>query len=385
MSREERADDPYPGARQRLVAARRWVIKIGSALLTGSGRGLDRDGLARWADGIARLRAAGHEVVLVSSGAVAEGMVRLGMVARPESIHELQAAAAVGQMGLIQAWEVAFARHGLHTALVLLTHEDLSDRSRYLNARATLRALLAHSVVPVVNENDTVATEEIRFGDNDTLGALVANLLEADVLVLLTDQPGLRERDPGLDPDAPRVSCALAADPALDAMAGLGSGRLGRGGMFTKLRAARLAARSGALTVIADGGDEGCIDALVAGKDVGTLLLPETERLAARKRWIVGHLQPRGTLIVDAGAVTALRQHGRSLLPVGVVEVRGDFARGEVVSCRTAAGEEIARGLVNYSAAEAARIQGRSSREIVDLLGYGGEPEIVHRDNLVLV
>lgn len=376
-----------PEGRARLAGARRWVVKIGSSLLTSSGRGLDRGAIERWAAELAALRGLGHEVVLVSSGAVAEGVLRLGLAQRPERIHQLQAAAAVGQMGLIQAWETAFSRHGLHTALVLLTHDDLSDRRRYLNARSTLRTLLDHGVIPVINENDTVATDEIRFGDNDSLGALVANLLEVDVLVLLTDQAGLRERDPRLDAAAPRISVALASDPALDVMAGDGgaAGALGRGGMYTKLRAARLAARSGACTLIANGQEAGIIGRLKAGSDEGTLLLPETGRLAARKRWIAGHLQTRGTVIVDAGAVAALREHGRSLLAVGVIDVVGDFERGEVVSCCDESGLEVARGLVNYGADETGRIRGRASREIMSLLGYAGEPELMHRDNLVLV
>ncbi|TVS11278.1 MAG: glutamate 5-kinase [Gammaproteobacteria bacterium] len=374
-----------PEARARLGTARRWVIKIGSALLTASGRGLDRDRIECWAEELAGLRRQGYQLALVSSGAVAEGVSRLGLARRPDRIHELQAAAAVGQMGLIQAWETAFARHGLHTALVLLTHDDLADRERYLNARSTLRTLLDHGVIPVINENDTVATDEIRFGDNDTLGALVANLLEADALMLLTDQPGLHERDPRQDASAAVVPCALAADPVLDTMAGVGAGHLGRGGMVTKLRAARLAARSGACTLIADGREAGIIGRLAAGGSEGTLLLPETERLAARKRWIAGQLQTRGTLVVDAGAAAALRDHGRSLLPVGVRSVEGAFVRGEVVVCRDESGREIARGLVNYSAAEARRISGRTSAEIASLLGFAGEPELVHRDNLVLV
>lgn len=373
--------------RQPLRAARSWVVKIGSALLTSSGRGLDLVAIERWATELAALQQRGHRLVLVSSGAVAEGVLRLGLSRRPERIHQLQAAAAVGQMGLIQAWERAFARHGRHTALVLLTHDDLSDRRRYLNARSTLRTLLDHGVIPVINENDTVATDEIRFGDNDTLGALVANLLEVDALLLLTDQDGLRERDPRQDPAAPRVPVAMAVDARLDAMVGDGNaaGVLGRGGMFTKLRAARLAARSGACTVIADGRGPGIIERLAAGSDEGSLLLPETERLAARKRWIAGHLQTRGTLVVDAGAVAALREQGRSLLPVGVLAVIGDFARGEVVSCRDQAGVEVARGLINYAADETQRICGRSSAEIASVLGYAGEPELLHRDNLVLV
>jgi glutamate 5-kinase len=359
------------------------VVKLGSALLTGDGRGLDAAGIARWAGELAALRRAGAEVVLVSSGAVAEGVVRLGLARRPESIHELQAAAAVGQMGLIQAWETAFARHGLHTALVLLTHDDLADRARYLNARSTLRTLLAHGVVPVVNENDTVATEEIRFGDNDTLAALVTNLVEADALVLLTDQDGLRERDPRQDPTAPRVDVARAGDPALDAMAGTG-GRLGRGGMATKVRAARLAARSGASTCILDGRRAGALAAVADGTVDGTLLIAEEARLAARKRWIAGQLQTRGTLVIDAGAVEVLRERGRSLLPVGVRAVHGRFARGEVVVCVDEGGREIARGLVNYSSEETERIRGQVSGRIGELLGYAGEPELIHRDDLVL-
>ncbi|MEE4382221.1 MAG: glutamate 5-kinase [Pseudomonadales bacterium] len=369
--------------RRALAGARRWVVKIGSALLTGDGRGLDGAGIARWAGELAALRRAGAEVVLVSSGAVAEGVVRLGLARRPESIHELQAAAAVGQMGLIQAWETAFARHGLHTALVLLTHDDLADRARYLNARSTLRTLLGHGVVPVVNENDTVATEEIRFGDNDTLAALVTNLVEADALVLLTDQDGLRERDPRQDPSAPRVDAARAGDPALDAMAGTG-GRLGRGGMATKVRAARLAARSGASTCILDGRRAGILAAVAEGTVDGTLLVAEEARLAARKRWIAGQLQTRGTLVIDAGAVEVLRERGRSLLPVGVRAVHGRFARGEVVVCVDEAGREIARGLVNYSSEETERIRGQASGRIGELLGYAGEPELIHRDDLVL-
>lgn len=381
MSVRRVAEEP---ARNGLRQTSRWVVKIGSALVTQSGRGLDHARMEAWASQIAALRAAGHEVVLVSSGAVAEGLVRLGLHRRPEAVPELQAAAAVGQMGLIQAWERAFARHGLPTALILLTHEDLSDRTRYLNARAAVRTLLRHGVVPVVNENDTVATDEIRFGDNDTLGALVTNLIEAEALVLLTDQAGLRERDPRLDPQAPRVAAAYASDPGLDAMAGTGAGHLGRGGMFTKLRAARMASRSGALTVIADGREAEVLQQVAAGHSIGTLLLPETERLAARKRWIAGQLQTRGTLLLDAGAVRALQHQGRSLLPVGVVAVRGQFARGDVVACLDPSGREVARGLVNYEATEARRLCGRSSAEMTALLGYGGEPEMVHRDNLVL-
>jgi len=386
LEQEDRLDpEAARAARRAVVALRTWVVKVGSALLTDDGMGLQRDGIERWAGELAGMMRAGRRPVLVSSGAIAAGMSRLGLRERPRSLGELQAAAAVGQMGLIEAWERAFGRHGLHTALILLTHEDLADRRRYLNARSTLRALLERGVVPVINENDTVATEEIRFGDNDTLGALVTNLLEAEGLILLTDQQGLRARDPERDPAAPLIASARAADTDLDAMAGVGTGRLGRGGMLTKLRAARLAARSGAVTLIADGREPAVLTRLVGGEPVGTLLVPDEERLAARKRWIAGHLQTRGTLVLDDGAVQVLRDEGRSLLPVGVTEVRGEFSRGEVGSCRDRKGREVARGLVNYTGEEARRIAGRSSREIEASLGYVGEAELVHRDNLVLL
>ena len=370
--------------RSALRNARRFVVKIGSALLTRDGRGLDAPRIRDYAAGLAALAAAGNEVVLVSSGAVAEGVVRLGLRRRPETIHELQAAAAVGQMGLIQAWEAALASRGRRAALVLLTHADLSHRARYLNARSTLRTLLGHGVIPVINENDTVATDEIRFGDNDTLAALVANLVEADALVLLTDQDGLREQDPRTVPDAPRVACARAGDAGLDAMVGSGSGVLGRGGMLTKLRAARIAARSGACTMIVDGREVLALEDVAAGRDIGTLLLADQARLAARKRWIAGQLQTRGAVVIDAGAVRVLRDAGRSLLPVGVLEVSGEFERGEVVICRDQQGREVARGLANYSAAETRRLRGCASGRIPELLGYAGEPEFVHRDNMVL-
>ncbi len=368
----------------RLRTTRRWVIKIGSALITADGRGLDRERLRDWVDQIADLIEAGHEVVIVSSGAVAEGMNRMGWVERPNTLHRLQAAAAIGQMGLIKAWESCFQRRGRHTAQVLLTHDDLSDRRRYLNARSTLRALVELDVVPVVNENDAIANEELRLGDNDTLAALVANLIEADLLVLLTDQRGLHEADPRTQPNAALVEHALAGDPALDRMAG-GGGRLGRGGMQTKLRAARLAARSGSATVIADGRDAGVLHRLHAGEAVGTLLTPSQEREAARKQWLAGQLQAKGRLVLDAGAVRVLRESGRSLLAVGVKEVLGGFRRGEVVVCVDEDGRPFARGLVNYSADEARRIKGRPSREIQDILGYVDDEELIHRDNLVLI
>jgi glutamate 5-kinase len=362
----------------------RWVVKIGSALVTADGKGLDRDALRLWVDQIADLRADGHEVVVVSSGAVAEGMRRMGWARRPGSLHELQAAAAIGQMGLVQAWESCFQRRGLHTAQVLLTHDDLSDRRRYLNARSTLRALLRLGVVPVVNENDAVANEELRFGDNDTLAALVANLVEADRLVLLTDQQGLYESDPRSNPEAELVVAARAGDPALDAMAG-GGGEFGQGGMQTKLRAARLASRSGAATVIAHGRQADVLRRMAAGERIGTLLSSSHPPEAARKRWLAGQLQAKGQLELDAGAVRVLQEAGRSLLAVGVRGVRGNFRRGELVACVDEAGREVARGLVNYSADEARRIQGQPSSQIEPLLGYVDDEELIHRDNLVLV
>lgn len=371
--------------RDKVTGAQRWVVKIGSALLTADGRGLDRGAMAVWVEQMVALRRAGVELVLVSSGAVAAGMSRLGWATRPSAIHELQAAAAVGQMGLVQAWESSFGEHGLHTAQVLLTHEDLSDRKRYLNARTTLRTLVELGAIPVINENDTVATDEIRFGDNDTLAALVANLVEADLLVILTDRDGMFDADPRNNPDAQLIFEARADDPALDAVAGGTGGALGRGGMQTKLRAARLAARSGAYTMIVGGRIERVLDRLKAGERLGTLLSPERGLLAARKQWLAGHLQMRGTLTLDAGAVKALTVDGKSLLPVGVRAVEGSFRRGEMVACVGPDGQEVARGLANYAAAEAQKIVGLPTDRIEAVLGYIDEPELVHRDNLVLV
>ena len=371
--------------RDKVTAARRWVIKIGSALLTGDGRGLDRQAMAVWVRQMVDLRNSGVDVVLVSSGAVAAGMTRLGWSERPKSIHQLQAAAAVGQMDLVQAWENSFEEFGLTTAQVLVTHDDLSDRKRYLNARSTLRGLLDLGVIPVINENDTVVTDEIRFGDNDTLGALVTNLVEADLLVILTDRDGLFTADPRSNPDAELISSAMADDPKLDAMAGGSAGTLGRGGMQTKLRAARLAARSGASTIIIGGRIEQVIARLKSGEELGTLLLPEKGMLAARKQWLAGHLQTRGRLLLDDGAVRALQSGRSSLLPVGVKAVEGNFRRGEMVVCAALDGREVARGLVNYGAYEASRILGQPSESIAGILGYVDEPELVHRDNLVLV
>ncbi|MDO3381925.1 glutamate 5-kinase [Gilvimarinus algae] len=369
--------------RQDITRARRWVVKIGSALLTNDGKGLDYAGIAHWVEQMAELRKRDIELVLVSSGAVAAGMTRLGWSERPREIHRLQAAAAVGQMGLIQNYEAEFTRYGLHTAQVLLDHDDLSSRERYLNARSTLTTLLDLGVVPVVNENDTVVTDEIRFGDNDTLGALVANLVDADLLVIMTDQSGMYNADPRSNPAAELISEMAAADTSLDAMAGDG-GSLGRGGMITKVRAARVAARSGADTIIVGGRQDSVLTRLASGEALGTYLWADQQPQAARKRWIAGHLQTRGTLVLDEGAVSVLTGKGRSLLPVGVREVRGDFTRGELVICTDAEGREVARGLSNYHAFEARKIIGKASYKIGEILGYQGEEELIHRDNMVL-
>jgi glutamate 5-kinase len=369
----------------RLISSRRLVVKVGSSLVTASGTGLDAAAIAHWAQQIAALRALGREVVLVSSGAIAEGMQRLGWRTRPKSMHELQAAAAVGQMGLAQVYESCFRAHALQTAQVLLTHADLADRERYLNARSTLRTLLDLGVVPVINENDTVVTDEIKFGDNDTLGALVTNLIEADCLVILTDQPGLYSADPRRDPDAKFVAEGVAGDPSLERMAGGAGSAIGKGGMITKILAAKRAAGSGAHTVIASGREPRVLERLIAGESVGTFLAAVTPPLAARKQWLSDHLQVAGRLLVDAGAARALLEGGRSLLPIGVTGVEGEFERGAVVACVGPDGREIARGLVNYSASEARRIRGQATTDIEALLGYVDEAELIHRDNLVVL
>ena len=321
---------------------------------------------------------------MVSSGAIAEGMKRLGWSTRPHQIHELQAAAAVGQMGLAQMYETKLREHGLGSAQVLLTHADLADRERYLNARSTLLTLLKLGVVPVINENDTVVNDEIKFGDNDTLGALVANLVEADALVILTDQKGLYTADPRKDPAAQFVHEAKAADPALEAMAGGAGSSLGRGGMITKILAAKRAAGSGASTVIAWGREPDALLRLSQGESIGTLLVAQTQKTQARKQWIADHLQLRGSVTVDAGAMKKLRDAGTSLLPIGMTAVEGDFSRGDVIAIRDAQGVEMARGLANYASTEARLICRKPSSEFERLLGYAAEPEMVHRDNLVL-
>lgn len=370
--------------RARLATTGHWVVKVGSALVTSDGQGLDRERIADWVAQIASLQAQGVQPVMVSSGSVAEGLQRLGWRKRPHALYQMQAAAAVGQMGLVEAYEREFQRYGLRTAQILLTHEDLSDRRRYLNARSTLRALLDMGVVPIVNENDTVSTDEIRFGDNDTLAALVTNLVEADLLLILTDQQGLFEADPRQQPDAELIREAAADDARLEPMCSDAPGVLGSGGMRAKVLAAKRAAQSGAVTVIAPGREAGILERVRAGESVGTLLWPSRERLAARKQWLAGHLQVRGRLHLDDGAVAVLREHGRSLLPVGVAAVEGQFARGEMVACVAPDGREVARGLVNYSASEAGLIRGQPSSRIETTLGYVDEPELIHRDNLVL-
>ena len=371
--------------RKDIPNTKRWVVKIGSAMLTGNGQGLDREAFSGWVDQLAEWVKRGNELVLVSSGAVAEGMCRIGMPQRPTSLHELQAVAAIGQMGLVKAWETCFAKRHMHTAQVLLTHDDLTNRRRYLNARSTLRTLLSMGVVPVVNENDAVANEELRFGDNDTLAALVANLVQADLLILLTDQDGLYSADPRTDSSAKLIDQAEAMDESLDQMAGKGTGTFGRGGMQTKLRAARIAARSGTATVIASGAAENGLQKIANGEKVGTLLVSNQNPDAARKQWLAGHLQVKGKLVLDDGAVNVLKKSGKSLLPVGVVSVSGHFNRGEVVSCVDVNGNEIARGLVNYGSADAQKIVGKSSDQIKSILGYIDDVELIHRDNLVLV
>lgn len=371
--------------RQQLGQSRRWVIKIGSALLTADGRGLDTAAISGWVEQMVRLRERGTELVLVSSGAVAEGMKRLGWTKRPVALHDLQAAAAVGQMGLVQAYESRFQIHAIHTAQILLTHEDLSNRNRYLNARSTLHTLIKLGVIPVINENDTVATDEIRLGDNDNLAALVANLVEAELLVILTDQAGMYESDPRHNADAEFIHEANAGDPRLEIMAGGAPGALGRGGMLTKIQAAARAARSGCATLIASGREPEVLLRIAQAEQLGTLLLPGQEPMAARKQWLSAQLQVRGRLTLDAGAVKMLREAGKSLLSVGVTAVEGDFVRGEVVACMSGDGKEIARGLVNYNAEESRKIMRQTSDKIEELLGYVDEPELIHRDNLVLV
>ena len=373
-----------------LTDAKCLVIKVGSSLVTNNGEGLDQAAIAAWAEQIAQLvrpvdGIGARQVVLVSSGAVAEGMQRLGWKKRPTAVNELQAAAAVGQMGLVQMYESCFSQHGLHTAQVLLTHDDLADRKRYLNARSTLRTLLAMGVIPIINENDTVVTDEIRFGDNDTLASLVANLIEADALVILTDQSGLYSADPRKNPDAQFIQHAIAGDEVLEKMAGGAGSNVGTGGMLTKILAAKRAARSGAHTVIASGREVNVLVRLATGEAVGTHLRTEQAKMLAKKQWMADHLRVSGELHLDAGAVKVLRTDGKSLLPVGVIGIEGSFERGDVVACLDPKGQTVARGLVNYSSAETAKIMRQPSSNIASILGYVDEAELIHRDNLILL
>ena len=372
-------------SRRNFCKAKRVVVKIGSSLLTSGGLGLDKPAIAAWVEQMANISLKDNDVVLVSSGSVAEGISRLGLKKRPNTLHELQAAASVGQMGLVRTFEDNFQKYNIHSAQVLLTHEDLSNRQRYLNARSTLLTLLNFGVIPVINENDAVATEEIRFGDNDTLAALVANLIEADLLIILTDQAGLLDSDPGINPHAKLISTASVNDSLLDEVAGESHSGLGRGGMYTKVRAARLAARSGASTVIVSGSKKDVISHVISGKMLGTYLIPDMAPLAARKQWLAGQLQVKGSVVLDNGAVNSLRNAGKSLLAVGVKSVKGNFQRGDLVSCLSENGTEIARGLVNYGASDSKKISGKASTEFQALLGYADDPELIHRDNLVLI
>jgi len=371
-------------SRHHVANSKRWVIKIGSSLITNDGQGLNNLAIQSWAEQIAKLRDSGKEILLVSSGAVAEGMARIGWKHRPHALHELQAAAALGQMGLIQQFESCFKQHDIHTAQVLLTHEDLSDRQRYLNARSTLKTLLALGAIPIINENDTVATDEIRFGDNDTLGALVSNLVEADTLIILTDQQGLFDKDPRYNENAELISESDANNHDLLNMAG-DSGALGQGGMRTKITAAQRAARSGATTIIASGSVENILQKIAQGEAVGTLLLADSEPMTARKQWLANQLKISGKIFLDAGASKAILQSGVSLLAVGVNKIEGNFQRGEVVSCISDDGTEIARGLINYDAKESQKIKGETSEKFESILGYIDEAELIHRDNLALL
>ena len=367
-----------------LLNAKRIVVKVGSSLVTNEGRGLDAEAIGQWCEQLAALAKDGREVIMVSSGAIAEGMKRLGWATRPKAIHELQAAAAVGQMGLVQMYETKLRENGIGSAQVLLTHADLADRERYLNARSTLLTLLSLGIVPVINENDTVVNDEIKFGDNDTLGALVANLVEADALIILTDQKGLYTADPRKDPGARFVDIGKAGDVALEAMAGGAGSSVGSGGMITKILAAKRAAGSGASTVIAWGREPSVLLRLTQGDAIGTLLVAQTAKNQARKQWMADHLQMRGSVTVDAGAAAKVRDEGKSLLPIGMTIVQGEFSRGDVIAIKSPDALEIARGLANYSSAEARLICRKASSEFEKLLGYTGGPEMVHRTNLVL-
>jgi glutamate 5-kinase len=370
--------------RRALTRVRRLVVKVGSGLIA-TPEGPDAERIGALADDIAAVVAEGREVALVTSGAIVTGMARLGMAERPRSIPEKQAAAAVGQSALMWHYEQAFSRHAIRVGQVLLTGQDISDRSRYLNARNTLLTLLAFGVLPIVNENDTVAVDEIKVGDNDNLAALVAHLIEADLLVLLTDVDGLYQGDPRRDPGARRLATVEAVTEDVLRLVYDRAERVSVGGMSTKLQAAQKAGASGIAMVIASGREAGTLPALLRGQDVGTWFRPREDRLAARKRWIAFAVPPQGRLTVDAGAKKALTERGKSLLPSGLVEVDGDFRAGDVVALADAGGAEFARGLASYDADELRRIRGVKTGDIEHVLGYKGFDEVVHRDNLVLL
>ncbi len=365
-------------------ATRRWVVKVGSSLITNIETGINVDRIYSWAKQIAELKHAGVEVVLVSSGSVVEGMKRLGWSERPHEVHMLQVAAAVGQMGLVRTYEIAFEKHGYQTAQILLTNADLSDRGRYLNARNTIRTLLEMRIIPIVNENDSVATDDIKFGDNDNLAGLVTNLVDADLLVILTDQTGLYDSDPRINANANLIRQAHPHDESLDSVVGPSS-QYGRGGMLTKLEAARKAARSGAATFIASGMTDSQLQKIFACEAEGTLLLSRTGRIAAHKQWLAGRLRIAGKLYLDQGAAEALLAQGRSLLSVGVRQVEGNFSRGDLVACMDPNFREIARGLINYDAQEASQIKGQRTDRIESTLGYVRDLELIHRDNMVIL
>ena len=370
--------------RETIKSTKRWVIKIGSALITDNGCGLKHDNLDNWVNQISALRERGIDIVIVSSGAVAEGLTRLNWKNRPNIIHKLQAAAAVGQMGLIQAYETCFQKYNKQTAQVLLTHDDISNRTRYLNARTSLNTLLQLGVVPIVNENDTVAPDEIRFGDNDTLAGLVANLIDAELLVLLTDQNGLYTSDPRKDSSAELIEQAKADDESLEKYAG-DSSNYGRGGMLTKLKAASIASKSNTQTIIASGNESSILLKIANSEKVGTLLTTSEDTLQAKKQWLANQAYLKGSVTIDSGAVTAIIKSGKSLLPIGVKSITGEFKRGEIISCIDLDGKEIARGLSNYDSIQATSIMGKSSEEIGELLDCKDEDELIHRDNMILI
>ncbi len=374
--------DVVDGQRQ-LKACKRIVVKIGSSLLTANGQGLDLEAISHWAKQIVDLHHAGHEMILVTSGAVAEGMVRMKLPHRPTDLPSLQACAAIGQMGLIQTWSSVLDRHHIKTAQVLLTHDDLTDRRRYLNSCDALQQLIDWHVIPVINENDTVSTDEIRFGDNDTLAAMVAGQVHADLLIILTDQQGMFDADPRSNPEAKLLSTVRALDETLFEMAG-GSGTLGTGGMLTKVRAARLAAKSGCPTLIASGESDRVLARLMAGELLGTLFITDDDRMTAHQQWLAAHLQTAGRLVIDDGAVNAIKTQHRSLLPVGVKAIEGHFDRGDVVECVDRQGKRIAVGRVNFSSRSAELVKGLASDKVYQVLGEARSLEMIHRNHMAI-